>query len=70
MSLGESTSAFAEKPVTTDPVRCTYLGWLAPLSRPMANVTPHDLGRSPGSSQVRAKVQRHFGIVCGRRCVL
>ena len=24
MSLGESTSAFAEKPVTTDPVRCTY----------------------------------------------
>ena len=24
MSLGESTSAFAEKPVTTEPVRCTY----------------------------------------------
>jgi hypothetical protein len=24
MSLGESTSAFAEKPLTTDPVRCTY----------------------------------------------
>ena len=24
MSLGESTSAFAEKPVTTDPVGCTY----------------------------------------------
>jgi hypothetical protein len=24
MSLGESTSAVAEKPVTTDPVRCTY----------------------------------------------
>jgi hypothetical protein len=23
MSLGESTSAFAEKPVTTHPVRCT-----------------------------------------------
>ena len=24
MRLGESTSAFAEKPVTTDPLRCTY----------------------------------------------
>jgi hypothetical protein len=27
MSPGESTSAFAEKPVTTGPVRCTYKVW-------------------------------------------
>ena len=27
MRLGELTSAFAEKPVTTDPVRCTYKLW-------------------------------------------
>ena len=33
------------------------------LSRPMANVTPHDLGISLGTSQVRAKVRDHFWIV-------
>ena len=27
MRLGESSSAFEEKPVTTDPVRCTYYEW-------------------------------------------
>ena len=29
----------------------------------MANVTPHDLGISLGTSQVRAKVRRHLWIV-------
>src|SRR4051812_33133883 len=39
----------------------------APIIRPMANVTPHDLGISLGTSPVRAKVRRHLWIVCGRR---